>query len=218
MRAASSATCASGSKAGRATATSAVFGSVDSDVVRRQLSPDEHVEWVGAPDPAKRFTKADFYLVPFSVMWGGFAIVWETLAIVGGAGFFAIWGIPFIAVGLYFIFGRFIYKANRKRRTTYAVTDRRVLEIVRGLQGGESVNATYLRSIPSISTSTTSGGSGTVDFGSSSSSLYGTQFANSGMEFFGRGQRNGVCFYDIPDPRGVADLVERLRTAKGDDN
>jgi hypothetical protein len=184
---------------------------VDTDAVRRQLSADEHIEWVGRPDPDKRFTKADIFLVPFSVMWGGFAIVWESLAIVSGGGFFAIWGIPFVAMGLYLIFGRFIYKANRRRRTTYAVTNRRVLEIVRGLKGGESVNATYLRAIPSISTSTTSGGEGTVAFGPSSGRL--AQLEGSGLEFFARGDTSGLRFYDISDPRAVADLVERLRAS-----
>jgi hypothetical protein len=34
------------------------------------------------------------------------------------------------------------------------------------------------------------------------------------MEFFARGQlASGVSFYDIEDPQGVADLVERLRAA-----
>jgi hypothetical protein len=145
-------------------------------------------------------------------MWGGFAIVWETLAIGSGNVFPMIWGIPFVAIGLYFIFGRFIYKASRKRRTTYAVTDKRVLEIVRGLQGGESVNATYLSAIPAISTSTTSGGYGSVEFGAGSPRY--ARYGNTGMEFLGRGQPSGLCFYDIPDPRSVADLVERLRAAK----
>ena len=129
----------------------------------------------------------------------------------GSPHWFGLFGLPFVAIGLYFIFGRFIYKANRKRRTTYAVTNRRVLEIVRGLRGGESVNATYLRAIPNISTSTTSGGYGMVDFGFSSPRY--TRYANTGMEFLGRGQAGGVRFYDIPDPRAVADLVERLRAA-----
>ena len=40
-------------------------------------------------------------------------------------------------------------------------------------------------------------------------------YANSGLELLGRGQMAGagVSFYDIEDPRGVADLVERLRDA-----
>ena len=184
----------------------------DLDAVERHLSSGERIEWVGRPDPAKHFTRGDVFLVPFSIMWGGFAIVWETLAIRNGGGiFFALWGVPFIAVGLYFAFGRFIVKANRKRRTIYAVTNRRVLTIVRGRRG-ESVEAMYLRSIPSVSTSAASNGRGSVVFGLSTASWYG----NSGMELFTRGQTadTGIGFYDIEDAPGVADLVERLRDAE----
>jgi uncharacterized membrane protein len=185
---------------------------VDFENVERHLSPGEQIEWVGKPDPTKRFTRGDAFLIPFSIMWGGFAIFWETAAISSGGGFFVLWGIPFVLIGLYFIFGRFIYKASRKRRTTYAVTNRRVIAIVRGRRG-ESVEATYLRSVPNISTSAVAGGRGSVEFGLSSPMA--GWYANSGMEFFGRGQMAsaGVSFFDIEDPRGVADLVERLREA-----
>jgi uncharacterized membrane protein len=185
----------------------------DLDTVEQHLSSAERIEWVGRPDPAKHFTRGDVFLVPFSIMWGGFSIFWEASAISGGAGpFFALWGIPFVVIGLYFIFGRFIYKARRKRRTIYAVTNRRVMTIVKG-RHDESVEATYLRSIPNISTSAVSNGDGSVEFGLSSP-MTGS-YGNSGMEFFARGQMasSGVSFYDIEDPRGVADLVERLRDA-----
>ena len=178
--------------------------------VERHLSDDEHIEWVGKPDPTKRFTPADRYLVPFSLLWGGFAIFWVVGAAASG-GLFALFGVPFVAMGLYFIFGRFIYKANRKRRTVYAVTNRRVLEIVAGAKG-ESVAAVYLRSIPNISTSAVSDREGSVEFGISS--RMNSHYANTGMEFFARGSlSSGVSFFDIQDPEGVADLVERLRAA-----
>jgi len=75
-------------------------------VVERHLSSAEQIEWVGRPDPAKHFTRGDVFLIPFSIMWGGFSIFWEASVITGGAGpFFALWGIPFVAIGLYFIFG-----------------------------------------------------------------------------------------------------------------
>jgi len=183
----------------------------DLDTVQRHLSSAERIEWVGRPDPAKHFTRGDVFLVPFSIMWGGFSIFWESSAIASGAGpFFALWGIPFVVIGIYFIFGRFIYKARRKRRTIYAVTNQRVMTIVTG-RHDESVEATYLRSIPTISTSAVSSGCGSVEFGRPSpmAGWYG----NSGMEFLARGQMasSGVSFYDIEDPRGVADMVERLR-------
>jgi uncharacterized membrane protein len=183
----------------------------DMDAVERHLSAGERVEWVGRPDPSRHFTRGDVFLIPFSIMWGGFAIFWEGSVLVGGGGpFFVLWGIPFVVIGLYFMFGRFIYKANRKRRTIYAVSNKRVMTIVRGRRG-ESVDATYLRSIPNISTSAVSNGRGSVEFGLSSPMA--GWYANSGMEFFARSQMasSGISFYDIEDPRGVADLVERLR-------
>jgi hypothetical protein len=141
-----------------------------------------------------------------------FAIFWETSAIAGGAGpFFALWGVPFVLIGLYFIAGRFFYKAHRKRRTIYAVTDRRVMTVVERGRGA-TIEATYLRAIPNISTSMQSDGRGSIEFGISS--RFGQWYANTGMEFFARGRSaatTGVAFYDIDDPRGVADLVECLR-------
>lgn len=184
----------------------------DLETVERQLSSGERIEWVGRPDPKKHIVRGDLFLIPFSLMWGGFTVVWEVAAIAGGQLFMMLWGIPFLAVGLYMILGRFIYKAARKRRTTYAVTNRRVLSIIRG-RHGESVDATYLRSIPNISTNAAAGGRGSVEFGLSSPAA--GWYANTGMEFFARGQMSsvGISFYDIDDPRGVADLVERLRDA-----
>ncbi len=32
---------------------------------------------------------------------------------------FALFGLPFVALGLYLIFGRFVVKARRKRQTVY---------------------------------------------------------------------------------------------------
>lgn len=69
--------------------------------------------------------------MPFSLLWGGFSIFWSISALVGGAPVpFALFGVPFVALGLYFIFGRFIYKAKRKRQTVYGLTEGRALVAV----------------------------------------------------------------------------------------
>jgi len=47
------------------------------DVERRlapYLLPDETVLWTGRPDPAKHLGAIDIFLVPFSLLWGGFTI------------------------------------------------------------------------------------------------------------------------------------------------
>jgi hypothetical protein len=180
--------------------------------VQGHLSAGEWIEWVGRPDPGKHFTRADVFLVPFSILWGGFAIAWEVGVIASGAPpFFVLWGIPFVAIGLYFMVGRFFARASRARHTIFAVTNRRVLVILRGRRG-ESVAAAFIKAIPNVSTTEGSDGRGNVGFGVSSESSW--KYANTGFDLSVSAQTTtGLTFYDIEDPQGVAALVERLREA-----
>ena len=98
-----------------------------SEQVLQHLRPDEQLLWQGVPDPSAWFTAEDAFLIPFSVLWCGFAIFWESSVIHGGPVFFQLWGVPFVLAGLYFVAGRFFYKNYRKRRTGYAVTTRRAM-------------------------------------------------------------------------------------------
>jgi hypothetical protein len=174
------------------------------------LQPSERILWTGRPDPRRLFGLSDLFLVPFSLMWGGFAIVWETLALTSGAPiFFVLWGIPFVVVGQFLIWGRFLALRWDKTRTTYAVTNQRLL-ILRG----RSLQTMFLNQVPTIDQSVRSDGSGTLDFWRSSS-RFGYGFgANSGMDVFS-GNRRGFAFYDIPDVNQVYRLVNEARTGTG---
>lgn len=128
------------------------------------LRPGERLLWQGQPIP-RRFvlTPADVFLIPFSFLWGGFAVFWEAGVILGRAPFFfLIWGIPFVLAGLYFIFGRFVVAYRQARSTFYAVTDRRIL-IVSGLFR-RGVTELDLRSIPAIDVRSAGDGVGTISF------------------------------------------------------
>jgi hypothetical protein len=106
-----------------------LFQDADS-VIREDLRRDERLLWSGQPPQGMRLRAADAFLIPFSIIWGGFAIFWETMVVVKGAPlFFMAWGIPFVIVGLYLIFGRFWVDARQRVQTYYALTDSRVIII-----------------------------------------------------------------------------------------
>jgi hypothetical protein len=183
------------------------------------LFSDEKVAWAGQPDARFRFSSGDVFLVPFSLLWGGFALFWEAgvLGVLGGNGpaptLFALWGIPFVLVGQYIIWGRFVYKAYRNRRTFYALTNQRALILT--ILRSRRVQTVFLNQLPTIGKTVRRDGSGTVEFGSSPNWTAAAS-ANSGMDFFGgRYGPAAPAFYDIPDVERVYQLVMRLKTDLG---
>lgn len=180
-----------------------------SSLLEPHLVRDEHVLWVGWPDPAKRFNKGDIFAVPFSVMWAAFSVFWEASALASGPFFFALWGVPFLAIGLYMVIGRFFYKARMKRRTVYAVTDKRVLKLLQK-NSGDVLDAAFIDALPAVNRDVRADGSGSVVFGGGSNMQ--AQFGNNGMpSFFLNNMQVPLSFYDIPDAAHVAELVTELR-------
>ncbi len=183
------------------------------------LLRDEKVIWVGQPDPGLRFNGADIFLVPFSILWGGFALFWEigVLGFIGNRGpapiIFALWGIPFILAGQYFIWGRFLYKRYRNRRTYYALTNQRVLILT--TMRSRQLHTLFLNQLPSINKFVRHDGSGTLAFGSSPNWAAGI-YANSGLDFMGnRYGPAAPAFYDILDVDSVYQLAMRLKIDLG---
>lgn len=173
--------------------------------VQPYLQLGETILWTGRPDPSHLLSRGDAFLIPFSLMWGGFAIVWEAGVIGAGApGFFMLWGIPFVVVGQHFIWGRFVYKRWDRLRTVYALTNQRVL-ILRG----QSLRSVFLNQLPTINQSVRADGSGSLEFGDPSGYGYGF-WGNTGMDFFGAG-RTVPAFFDIPDATRVYGLINQGR-------
>ena len=177
-----------------------------SDKFNSELGAGEKVVWSGQP-ANKLFTTADFFLVPFSVLWCGFAIFWESMATGDGAPvFFPVFGGMFVLAGLYFVFGRFIYKSYKQKRSYYAVTNKRV--IILQDTGGSKITSAYITQIPSIEKKIGSDGVGSITFGNSAP--YARMYANTGMDFFG--SMYGVsapAFYDIKDADEVYQIVNK---------
>jgi hypothetical protein len=167
-----------------------------SQVIARELEVSESLLWSGQPRNGIVFRSSDVLLIPFSIMWGGFAIFWETSVIAQGRKgggpmslFMVLWGIPFVLIGLYMIFFRFIVDARRREHTCYGLTDRRAI-IVTGLVGAElapsigtvtslaaglgrrKVKSLDLRTMTDVSMNERADGSGTITFGAQNQSSY----------------------------------------------
>jgi hypothetical protein len=146
-------------------------------------------------------------------LWGGFFIFWEA-EVAGYWGspkhgpnstFMVLWGIPFLLVGQYLIWGRFLHDAWLKRRTYYAVTNRRVLAMREGWSPKTSV--TFLDYIPNIEREGSS--NGTLWFGPKLPLIGAKGAAKRSMSRFDLGPI--TVFADIADVDYVYRLVMDLR-------
>ncbi|WP_242353930.1 MULTISPECIES: hypothetical protein [unclassified Anaeromyxobacter] len=170
----------------------------------RELSGNERVLWYGRPLAGVRLRASDAFGIPFSLLWGGFAIVWETTVIHQGAPLlFLLWGIPFVAVGLYLIAGRFFFDAWRRSRTAYAVTSERVFIVSGGLR--PSVLTLRLTTLPPVSLSEGRAGVGTISFGGGSS----IAAALGGMQGWpGAARHLGTQLELLPNARTVYETIQ----------
>lgn len=133
-------------------------------VIASQLEGGERLLWHGGPRQGLRMTAGDIILVPFSLLWGGFAFFWEYMVLRHGAPwFFAVWGIPFVLFGAYVIAGRFFWDAKRRAATYYGVTNRRV--IIRSGVWRPSTRSVNLRTLSDLSVAERADGSGDIILG-----------------------------------------------------
>lgn len=183
--------------------------STGNQTIQSELGAGEKLLWSGQPRGGIRFRSSDIFLIPFSLMWGGFAIFWEIMAVIM---FFAasndinappvtftiifpLWGIPFVLVGLYMIFGRFIVDAKSRKRTYYAVTEQRIIII--STLFGHRVQSLNLRQLPELSLKKNADESGTISFGST----------NGIFNFWGNSSWPGARRYQVPS----FEMVDNVR-------
>ena len=175
------------------------------------LDSGESLIWSGVPRQGILLRPSDGYMIPFSLLWGGFAIFWEAsvLRTEGpNSEFMSLWGIPFVLIGLYMIVGRFFVDARIRARTFYGLTNRRAI-IISGVFS-RTINSLPLRTLTDISLLERSDRSGTILLGRPQPySSWG-----SGMRWPGMNQYSTPAFEMIPNAKGVHDqLLEAQRTA-----
>lgn len=177
-----------------------------SDRFGHSLQPGESLIWSGGPDPALRFSPGDVFMVPFSILWAGFACSWEADAIRGGAPpLFVLSGAVFVVFGIYLVAGRFVYKIRKKRRIAYGLTMSRALIA----NGNSSLSEVTLSSTPTTIHRSRDGRRVTVAFGSQGLPRRVGVFGLTGMEFLPPGMEAPFCFYDVLDSDELLNALER---------
>ena len=174
------------------------------DAFQGHLSPGERVIWSGRPGQGLMLTAQDVFLIPFSLLWCGFAVFWEwnVASAVHAWNFGVIWGAMFVCIGLYFVFGRFLVDAWVRSKTSYALTDQRAL-IKRSAPFPKFVALT-LANLSEVAIEERSNGCGTIRLGQGGSAV-----GRRGMSSWSPALDARPQFLMIDDARRVFALVEQ---------
>ena len=192
------------------------------EVFKGRLAPDEEVQWYAQPKASVLFDAQDIFLVPFSLVWGGFSLFWEGSVIAdllhgktksgngGDLREFAIFGVIFVLAGLYLMVGRFLGKRWLRRRTHYLITNKRAVSLVAVKTG--RILSLDLGNLTEPSKSVRSDGSGTIRL--ARASPWTRRNDNTGLDvpmYLWRWQKPPPVFYDVPDADRVYELINELR-------
>lgn len=172
------------------------------------LRSDEHVLWKGRPfQGLMAFRGIDAFLVPFSLVWAGFALFWNiTVWTMESPLFFKLWGLPFLIAGAYVTVGRLIHNKVSRSKAFYVLTNQRAIVV---MGNGKRIREHALASLQGIETSARADGSGTITFAPSNVNLL-TASANpkAALAFWGGPGVDGGAFYRIEDVQHVTTLVQ----------
>jgi hypothetical protein len=140
------------------------FANTTLNRLRQGLGSDLSFRWTGAPIQGLLLRRMDILAIPFSLLWCGFAIFWESAVIRSGAPFFfRLWGVPFVLVGFFIVAGRFFVDAYARAHTAYAVGDNAVYIVRDGLV--PSAMTLTANALSPLDLRRRADGSGTIIFG-----------------------------------------------------
>ena len=208
----------------------------------REMGPDEQMRWFAQPRPGP-FMLGSLGLAIFGIPWTAFALVWTA----GAAGFkvpdlenpdwtllFALWGLPFIGIGLGMLSSP-LRALRRARRIAYVITNRRAII----MEGGRRrlIRSIGPESFGDLVRRERSGGRGDIVFSGSVQPLspdhglraHAAEVAGESGERARKaltlmravqrssgkhGKADEIAFVDIPNPRQVEELLRSMEREK----
>ena len=139
------------------------------DLVADEIASGERIAWVGQPIPS-RYARRGLGTALFGIPFTAFAFFWIAGAsgfkmpdFSHGFGFFPLFGIPFVLVGLGMLSSP-LWMLLKATRTAYVITDRRALTVERRLWQGVSVRSFEPECLTDLSRTQYPDGSGNLVF------------------------------------------------------
>lgn len=178
---------------------------------RNYLIPGEYVKWNGKSERKTGFNPLYLFLIPFFTIWWS-GVITATIALTeqafsGETSFFdLVFMIPFWAGGSFFIYALFILPYVLKKKTMYAVTNKKVMQYYRG-----KVRFINLDPMPLIQMSVIN------EHGYGSITIGGTYNASDYSNYFPMipGQNQGsIVISNIKDPTKVYQLITENKGRK----
>ncbi|WP_433567053.1 hypothetical protein ACQP1O_18840 [Nocardia sp. CA-151230] len=137
--------------------------SIAQSEIGRILGPGENMLWTGRPRRGLALHAWDAFMFPFGLVFCGLAVFFVISDVAEGASPLSLlWEGVFVIAGLYLLLGRFIVDAQRRARTFYGVSNRRIIIISRLF--GYKVQTFNPRTLEHLSITERSGGDGTISF------------------------------------------------------
>lgn len=166
------------------------------------LNPGKRVLWEGRP-PGRLFLfrGIDVFFVSFSIVWAMGATAAVLPALKSGAFFFGF-GLIFLVAAVYVTIGRFLHDQYLRRRTVYAVTDKRAM-IAKSAFGRQVRD---LPITPALPVAFRDAPRGSVWLGERPGLFSGVQALG-----WWHGDDGGFTFRDIDAPREVYGLIQRIK-------
>jgi hypothetical protein len=170
------------------------------------LMRGEKLLWSGRPKQGIMFRRSDVFLIPFSLIWCGGALGSLVGALLNkGPALGYLMGVPFVLVGLYIVFGRFIVDSRIRARTFYGLTNNRILIVSSG--SSKRTKSLNLRTLSDISYTERSYGAGTIYFGANDP----LNEWSAGLHWPGMSGRLPPCFEEIGHVRSVYEMIDKAQ-------
>lgn len=164
------------------------------DFCKPYIMDGEYILWEGAPEKGLNLTSRDVVLLPFSLVWLGFSLFWEFLAVTTSGSFFMmVWGLPFVAVGIYLLFGRFLQTLFLRDKTFYIITNKKLI-----IRSGNKIKLYRAQDLPPMDIQFHKNGNGTI------------LFYQMGYGVNGRRYGSYFALENIADVAGAQSAISRM--------